>query len=77
MDTRRREGMWFNPELPGYHCPRCRVSITLKKLADIPRKYWAEHARILLAYKHLNRFSDLMEARSATRTADLRESATR
>lgn len=63
MDTRRHQGMWFNPELPGYHCPRCRVSITLERLADIPRKYWTEHARILLDYKRLNWSSDLMAAR--------------
>ena len=64
MDTQRHQGMWFNPELPGYHCPRCRVSITLEKLADIPRKYWTEHARIMLAYKHLNGTPDLMEGRA-------------
>ena len=67
MDTQRHEGMWFNPELPGYHCPRCRVSITLEKLADIPRKYWTEHARILLAYKHPNGPPDLMEVRETSK----------
>ena len=62
MDTRRHQGMWFNPELPGYHCPRCRVSITLEKLADIPRKYWTEHARVMPDYKHVDGSTDLMVA---------------
>lgn len=65
MDTRRHQGMWFNPELPGYHCPRCRVSITLERLADILCKYWTEHARILLDYKHLNGSPDPVEAHDA------------
>ena len=54
MYRAKHEGMWFNPELPGYHGPGCRASINLERLANVPKENRTEHAHLLLADKHQN-----------------------
>jgi hypothetical protein len=47
------EGMWFNSELPGFHCPQCGEGVKLEELANVSREKRTEYARILLVGNHL------------------------